>query len=53
MPPGERLSDVEREVLWRCLMKEYYDGVSQQGLLYDWLRGGESQPGAVGTLPRN
>ena len=45
MPPGERLTDVEREALWRCLMKEYYDGAAQRGLLYDWLRSADGQTG--------
>ncbi|MEO7718272.1 MAG: hypothetical protein ABIY70_18885, partial [Capsulimonas sp.] len=43
MPRGQHLSDVEREALWRCLMKEYYDGESQHGLLYEWLKGASDQ----------
>lgn len=39
MPRDQHLSAVEREALWKCLMKEYYDGEAQQGILYEWLKG--------------
>lgn len=39
MPPGNSLSTVEREALWRCLSKEYFDPASRTGVLVEWLKG--------------
>jgi len=39
MPPGNTLSQQEREALYECVMKEYYDFDSGgQGLFVDWMK---------------
>ena len=39
MPPGEELSQTERNALASCLVKEYYDGVgSEAGIFPAWLQ---------------
>lgn len=43
MPPNKNLSSDEREGLYQCLVKEYYDFTSKTGLLIDWLK---NKPGA-------
>ncbi len=39
MPPGNTLTARERQALWRCLMSEYLNMDTKQGILADWLRG--------------
>lgn len=39
MPPNNTLSSAERQGLWRCLMKEYFDSSTQAGSFVEWLRG--------------
>ncbi len=39
MPIRSNLSPIERQALWQCLLKEYYDPATGRGLLYEWLKG--------------
>jgi len=39
MPPNNDLTDTERRVLWRCLVKEYLDLSHRSGVFTQWLRG--------------
>jgi hypothetical protein len=45
MPPGANLSPLERKALQQCLLQEYYDPRTEQGILMDWLEG---NPGNLG-----
>ena len=40
MPPGSSLTTVEKQALWKCLYKEYYDPGTNSGTFVEWLKGG-------------
>ena len=37
MPPGEKLSDDEKNALSHCLLTEYFDPETKKGLFVEWL----------------
>jgi hypothetical protein len=39
MPPGNKLTDAERNALAMCVLKEYFDPATRSGIFVDWLSG--------------